>query len=154
MRTARAVVGLVGVVLFLVGLRDVVGLGWTSLKPVLEWLVVGNILHDAILVPVVLAVGLAFVRLSPPWMRMPVVTGFVVLGTVTVLAIPVLGNFGDDTTNPSLMPRNYTAGWLVLAAVVGVALAVGCWWSWRHRSAGDDAERRTVQTVNTSSQEP
>ncbi|MGY2874256.1 hypothetical protein ACVW00_001446 [Marmoricola sp. URHA0025 HA25] len=70
----------------------------------------------------------------------PVVTGAVVLGTVTLVAIPVLGRFGARADNPTLLDRNYLLGWLVVATLtvvlVGAALAVA-----RSGRAGGGGER-------------
>ena len=38
--------------------------------------------------------------------------GGVVLGSLTLLAIPVLGRFGERPDNATLLDRNYTVGWL------------------------------------------
>jgi hypothetical protein len=54
--------------------------------------------------------------------RAPAVVGFVVLGTLTLLAVPVLGRFGARADNPTLLDRSYWAGWLVLAALTLVAV--------------------------------
>ena len=64
-------------------------------------------------------------RLVPTGFRAPAVVGLVVLGTVTVVAIPVLGGMGERPDNPSLLNRNYTVGWLVLAALVLLAVVIG-----------------------------
>ena len=45
----------------------------------------------------------------------------VVLGSLTLLAIPVLGRFGARSDNPTLLDRPYGWSWLALA-VVTVAL--------------------------------
>ena len=50
--------------------------------------------------------------------------GLVVLGTVTVTAIPVLGDFGARPDNLTLLPRNYVLGWFVFAALVLVVTVV------------------------------
>ncbi len=42
--------------------------------------------------------------------KAPAVVGCVVLGSVTLLAVPVLGRFGERSDNPTLLDRNYTAG--------------------------------------------
>jgi hypothetical protein len=105
------------------------------------WLGAGVVLHDFVLVPLTLAVCWLGTRLLPPGRRAPVAAGLVVLGTLTVLAIPVLGRFGSRPDNPTLLDRNYTAGWLVVAALtlaaVGVALLLT-----RGRSRGAGARRR------------
>ena len=46
-----------------------------------------------------------------------------VLGAVTLLAVPVLGRFGAQPDNPTLLDRAYGPGWLVLAGLT-VLLAV------------------------------
>ena len=51
-------------------------------------------------------------------------SALVVLGTVTLLAVPVLGRFGARPDNPTLLDRDYTAGWLVLAGLTLVAVVV------------------------------
>jgi hypothetical protein len=47
----------------------------------------------------------------------------VVLGTVTLSAVPVLGRFGARADNPTLLDRHYLLGWLVFAVLVGVVTA-------------------------------
>jgi hypothetical protein len=86
------------------------------------WLAGGVILHDIVLAPVVHAVTGLSGRLLPHWARTPVLVGFVVLGSVTLLAVPVLGRFGadHDPANPTLLDRNYAAGWLVVAGTTVV----------------------------------
>ena len=160
MRATRAVIGLIGIVVAAVGVMKLLDLGIDNLKDTVIWLVAGVIAHDGLLAPIVVALGVVVVRLVPPWSRTPVVAGFVVLGSATIMAIPVLGRYGARSDNPSLLDRNYTAGWLVLAAlvVVGVSLA-----SWRNRRqlmavhervvtdahTGDDADHPTVTRTGT-----
>ena len=47
------------------------------------------------------------------------------LGSVTLLAVPVLGRFGARPDNPTLLDRDYALGWVVLAVltIAGVAVA-------------------------------
>jgi hypothetical protein len=82
------------------------------------WLAAGVVLHDFVLAPLVLVVVLVGGRLVPPGFRAAAVAGLVVLGTATLLAVPVLGRFGARPDNPSLLNRHYWVGWLVLAALV------------------------------------
>lgn len=93
-----------------------------DLVGVAVWLVAGVVLHDAVLALVVVALGALTVRLVPAPARAPVVVGFVVLGSVTLLAVPVLGRFGARADNPTLLDRDYTTGWLVLAGITVVAV--------------------------------
>ncbi len=89
------------------------------------WLATGVVLHDFVLAPVVLALVAVGGRLVPRSFRAPAIAGLVVLGTATVLAIPVLSGMGERADNPSLLNRNYPVGWLVLAVLVLVAVVVG-----------------------------
>lgn len=82
------------------------------------WLASGVVLHDFVLAPLVLGLVFVATKLVPAASRVPAAAALVVLGTVTVLAIPVLGRFGERPDNPTLLDRNYTAGWLVLAGLV------------------------------------
>ncbi len=91
------------------------------------WLVGGVVAHDVVLAPLVLAVGWVLARTMPPWLRGPAVAGSIVLGTVTVVAVPVLGGWGRRADNPSLLPRDYWSGWLLLAAFVTIAVVAGAY---------------------------
>ncbi|WP_395691409.1 hypothetical protein [Nocardioides sp.] len=117
----RWVLGAAGVLLVLYG-------GWLlvsredDLLGVAVWLAAGVLLHDAVLAGVTIVLGALAVRLAPEPARAPLVVGLVVLGTATLLAVPVLGRFGARADNPTLLDRDYTAGWLVLAALTAVAV--------------------------------
>lgn len=88
------------------------------------WLGGGVIAHDgliAILGLTLLAVG---GRLLPAVARPPAAVGMVVLGSLTILAIPMLGSFGAKADNPTLLDRNYWLGWTAIAVLVVVAVVV------------------------------
>jgi hypothetical protein len=120
MRGLLGVAGLAGV---LYGLFLLLGQGATQVLDAGVWLVGGVVAHDAVLAPVVLVLGVVAVRLLPGVARAPVVVGLVVLGTVTLVAVPVLGRFGASPGNPTLLDRDYVAGWCVLAGLTAVAVA-------------------------------
>lgn len=88
------------------------------------WLASGVVLHDFVLAPLVLVLVAVGARIVPASARVPAVVGLVVLGTSTLLAIPVLGRFGARADNPTLLDRGYTAGWLALAGLVILAVVV------------------------------
>ena len=119
----RYPLGAAGVLLALYG-------GWLLLSreddlvDVATWLVVGVALHDLVLAVVTVALGTLAVRLVPEPARAPLAVGFVVLGSVTLLAVPVLGRFGASAANPTILDRDYTAGWLVLAGLTALAVVV------------------------------
>jgi hypothetical protein len=116
MRT-RLALGALGVLVGVYGGWLVLSRGHDLLNLVL-WLAAGVVLHDGVLALVVLVVGTVAVRLLPRAAKAPAVVGFVVLGSVTLLAVPVLGRFGARSDNPTLLDRDYTAGWLVFTALV------------------------------------
>jgi hypothetical protein len=123
---SRLLVGGVGMVAGLFGAyllltRQDVG----QLRSAAFWLVSGVVLHDFVLAPAVLVVVALGGRWVPASFRAATTAGLVVLGTVTVLAIPVLGRFGERPDNHTLLNRHYTIGWLALAGLVLVTVAVG-----------------------------
>ncbi|MGJ9413739.1 hypothetical protein ACHAAC_13635 [Aeromicrobium sp. CF4.19] len=105
------------------------------------WLAAGVLLHDAVLAPVVLAVMWLAARALPGWSRPAAATGFVVLGSVSIVAIPVLGRFGARSDNPTLLPRDYVNSWWWLAVTVVVAVVAAALVS-RRRVGGESRERR------------
>jgi hypothetical protein len=120
-RAVRGGLGALGVLLAVYG-------GWLlvtrghDLDNVVVWLVAGVVLHDGVLAVATIVLGAIAVRLVPAPARAPLAVGFVVLGSVTLLAVPVLGRFGERADNPTLLDRDYTAGWLVLVAITAVAV--------------------------------
>lgn len=89
------------------------------------WLGGGVLLHDAVLAPAVLVVSALAARVLPAAWRAPAVVVLVVLGAVTLLAVPVLGRFGARADNPTLLDRDYTTGWLLVAGLVVLGAAAG-----------------------------
>ena len=101
----------------------------------LLWLVGGVVVHDALLAPVVIALGVVVSRVVPAGARAAAVAGLVVLGTLTLLAVPFLGGFGrvNAPDNTTLLDRDYTAGYLVLVVAVLVLVALPVWLATRRR---------------------
>ena len=122
----RFLVGIVGGVMAAYG-------GWllvsnadrSDLVEVAVWLAAGVVLHDLVLTPLVLAIVWAGARLLPVAARGPAAVGLLVLGSVTLVAIPVLGRFGEVPSDPTHLDRAYRAGGSAIAALVltGVVLA-------------------------------
>ena len=106
------------------------------------WLVGGVVLHDFVLVPLTLLLGFALVRLLPANLRAPVAGGLVVLGTVTLMAVPVLGGWGANADNPTILDRNYAAGWLVVAGVTMLVVVLMIVLRRGGRSGGPGTRRR------------
>ena len=86
------------------------------------WLAGGVLLHDAVLSPLLVAGGLVLARFVPEQWREPVVVAVVVWGSITLMAIPVLGEFGALPDNPTLLDRPYLQTWAVLTAVLAAGV--------------------------------
>jgi hypothetical protein len=99
--------------------------GWANILRTLPWLVGGVLVHDALLAPATIVVMAIATRLLPVWLRGPAAAGAVVIASVTILAVPVLGRFGARSDNPTLLDRDYAAGWLGAAALTVACVAVG-----------------------------
>ena len=141
MRT-RLLLGALGVAVTAYG-------GWLLLQEDLSdlvhtavWLAGGVVLHDFVLVPLTLLLGLVLVRLLPANLRAPVAGGLVVLGTVTLMAVPVLGGWGANADNPTILDRNYPVGWLVVAGVTMLVVVVTIVLRAGGRSGGPGARGR------------
>ena len=89
-----------------------------------SWLAGGVILHDLVLAPVVIGLCLVGSRLLPQRHHLPAVLSLAVFGSVSIVAIPVLGRFGAKSDNPTLLDRNYLIGWLVIGALTLLASLV------------------------------
>ena len=122
MRALRFSLGAVGVVLVLVGVWQLLGNGFADLAATVAWLAGGVVVHDALIAPLVLLLGVGLLPRLPSWGRGPAVAGFVVLLTVTLTAVPVLGRFGAKPDDPWLLPRPYGVLWLGFALVVVTAV--------------------------------
>jgi hypothetical protein len=92
------------------------------------WLAGGVVLHDAVLAPVVVALGYAASRGLPPHWRGGTATAFVVWGTLTVAFLPVLCGQGGKPGNDTILGRPYVLSWVVLTVVlVAYATVAGLW---------------------------
>ena len=121
MRT-RLALGAVGMAIGVVGLRALLEQGLDNLRATVVWLVGGVVLHDGLLAVVTIVVVGLGTRL-PDRLRPYAAAAFVVLGSATLAAVPVLGRFGAHADNPTLLDRDYVAGWLLLAGLVCVGAA-------------------------------
>jgi hypothetical protein len=94
-----------------------------------RWVIGPALVHDLLVVPVVIGVALVARRLTPPRAWPPVRAGLAATGVLGLVGWPFVRGYGDDPTNPSVLPRDYGAG---LAAAIGVVwLTVAVWTGWR-----------------------
>ena len=107
----RLLIGFLGVAATAYGVWLLLQEDLTDLVDTAVWLAAGVVLHDFALVPLTLVVGLVLTRMLPANHRALVAGGLVVLGTLTLLAVPVLGGWGANADNPTILDRDYAAGW-------------------------------------------
>lgn len=137
--TVRILTGTLGAGAAGYGIWRLIDLGWANLVATLAWLAGGIVVHDAVIAPLVIALGLLGAGMLPRSAR-PAATGvLVVLGSITLAAVPVLGRFGATQDNPTLLDRPYAAGWAAFAALVLVtATTVATVSALRSRREGGD----------------
>jgi len=121
----RLLMGLGGAGLIGVGLFNLLAVGLVNLLWVGFWLAAGLILHDGVLAPATAALSkLAADRWSAKARRVLLVA-LVCIGSLTLIALPLFGQRNAVAGNPTLLGRNYLAGWAVacLLVLIGAALA-------------------------------
>jgi hypothetical protein len=153
--TLRIGLGVIGLLGIGYGVYRLLGNQSASHPPKLAtWLIGAIILHDFVLTPVVLGVGLLLTRLVAPRARRYVQGALVTGGLVTAVALPLIYRRGHSLPGKALLERNYAANLaLILAMVAAVtAAAYGVRVAHDRRTQrGSDAKVRssTVQTSGT-----
>jgi hypothetical protein len=124
MRATRVLVALLGVGAAAYGVMLLLDLGVGNLVATLAWVVGGVAIHDFLLAPLCVVAGVLVVRGTKGRIPAAVVVGAIVLGTVTIAAVPVLGRFGARADNATLLDRSYVAGWFAFAGLTVVVVLV------------------------------
>ncbi|MGW0553861.1 hypothetical protein ACWDZ6_06620 [Streptomyces sp. NPDC002926] len=114
----RIVTGALGLALMAFGTSLLVTGG--QLKDVALWLAGAIVLHDGIVAPLVLGIGLLMAAVPA---RGTVRGALVVAGCLTVIALPVLLRPGAPK-NASVLPLDYVRNWLIALAAVAVLTGV------------------------------
>ena len=88
----------------------------------LGWFVVGGALvHDLLVAPLVLLIGVVVARAVPGRIRALVQAALIVSGALALFAYPLVRGYGRALHNPSSLPHNYADD---LALVLGLVWAV------------------------------
>lgn len=93
-----------------------------------RWFFGAGIVHDAVLLPVVVVVGLVLRRVLPRWAMAPVALGLAWSALVAIVVWPAVAGWGRRADNPSLFPLDYgrnlvatlVVTWLVVLTVLSV----------------------------------
>lgn len=147
----RTMIGAVGVVVggfgayLLLSRQD-----FAQLTNVGLWLVSGVVLHDFVLTPIVIVLVVIAARLLPISARGPAAVGLIILGTVSIVAIPVLTGLGRRADNATLLDRSYGAGWLGFFVVTLLAVVVASVIRARHRPGRHAHAERSANGVGRS----
>jgi hypothetical protein len=97
--------------------------GLDKLPSTVLWLVGVVVLHDAVLAPIVVVIGVVAARTLRR--RAVAAIAFLIWGTLTLAVANVLSGVGGKPDMDSLLNRPYLSAWLVLSGViVAGALAV------------------------------
>jgi len=128
MRALRVLLGAAGVGLGLWGLWLMRDFTREQLTSEAFWLAGGVIVHDAILAPVVVAIGYGASRMLPGHFRRSTATAFLIWGTLSIAFLPVLSGQGGKPGNDTILGKPYVLGWAVMTLMlVTYAVAVALW---------------------------
>jgi hypothetical protein len=119
----RAILIAAGAAIAGFGVSLLVDRGQPNLIATVKWLVGGVVVHDGILGPATIAIAFLGGRLLRGRVPAPAIVGGIVLTTVSVVAIPVLGRFGQRPDNSTLLDGSYAVGWLVFAGLTLLLVA-------------------------------
>lgn len=101
-------------------LRLVTKLDTSDLVALLLWLVVAVAVHDAVVAPLTVGVGVVLTRV-PPRARRYVQGGLLVAAMLTVVAVPLIHRQGTQPAAKALLLRDYAGN---LALLLGLVAAV------------------------------
>lgn len=118
----RGLLGAAGVAAIGFGLWHVLDFEPGRLVSAALWLAGAVLLHDLVFSPVVVLLGVLLTRVVPAVWRTAVVVAFVLWGSLTLIALPVLSRLGERPDNPSLLDRPYAAAWWGGTALVVLAV--------------------------------
>ncbi len=96
-----------------------------------RFVVGGALLHDLVVAPLVIAVGVVIVRVVPRRGRAVVQAAVVVSAAVALFAYPLVRAYGLAANNPTSLPHNYAANLLGVLGLVWTAAAVVLLIRWR-----------------------
>lgn len=125
MKVLRIIVAALGAAATAYGLWLLVDRQPGQLAGVGVWVAGGIVAHDGLLAPLVVAGGVAVAVRGPASLRRPLLWAVVVLGPLTLIAVPVLGRFGAKPDNATLLDRPYWLGYVVVVGLGLLLIAAG-----------------------------
>jgi hypothetical protein len=83
-----------------------------------KFVVGGALLHDLLVAPLVILVGVLMARAVPARARGPVQAALVVSGVLALFSWPLVRAYGLAAHNPTSLPHNYTLNLLIVLGIV------------------------------------
>ena len=96
-----------------------------------KFVVGGALLHDLLVAPGVILVGVLVVRAVPARARVPVQAALFVSGIVALFSWPLVRAYGLAANNPTSLPHNYGLNLLVVLGVVWAVAATAIFLKFR-----------------------
>lgn len=115
MTGTRLAIGAIGVAVIVYG--SVLLLHTVNVFQVVPWIIGPVVVHDLLIAPLTIAVVWLAARYLPSYARTPAMFGLLVSGSLTIVALSVVGRRGASPDNPSLLNRDYLAGWAIAMAI-------------------------------------
>lgn len=125
MRRWRIALGAGGVALALFGVfRLLTQVPFTSDLLLVVWMAAAVLIHDGVLTPLVLGIGVLLQR-APPRARRWLQGALIVGGLVMTIAVPLIARRGSQPAAKAILRRDYTGNLIIILCVVGaISLAL------------------------------
>lgn len=121
MKAWRIILAIAGIGLGLFGVfRLVTEIPVHSLLALVLWMLAALAIHDGLLSPAVVAVSSLLRRYVPDRGRRFIQIALIMIGAVTVIAIPMIYLRGSQPSVKALLLRNYGANLTLLIAIIAV----------------------------------
>lgn len=89
-----------------------------KLLDLVKWLAGALVIHDAIIAPVVVAVGWVIAHVVPPRGRRYLQAGLIIGALITIVAIPLIYRRGSQPASKAILLRNYGGNLTILLGIV------------------------------------
>lgn len=125
MRFWRILLAVAGIALLIFGAsRLLTKVPGTMLVWVAIWLVAAVIIHDGIVSPLVLMIGVALRRFVPDRGRRYLQAGLIMAAVVTVIALPLMYRRDSQPPSKALLLQNYPLNWALLLGLIGAGVLI------------------------------
>jgi hypothetical protein len=132
MKTTRVLLAIAGMAMMFFAIIGIVTSPDTKLVRQGAFLVGTLLLHDVVLAPLFIGVGVLVSRIVRPPYRAVVQGALIVTAAVTFVALPFLLGFGRQADLPSALPRNYLGGYAIVLGAIWLAATAAIVWRELH----------------------